>query len=157
MSCFFSASLKWRKFFLTPSASPRCRKIASSNVSECLNVAGCTPDLIEQDRPLLCVGRVRQLRISRRRLRGSHKTSEAIDIGQAVRSRGVFWIWDRVAQRGHFGGHQTAGDAHFVEVGVSGERQQAGMLILPAKSSNPIRTGCFKNGNRNRLAANFAM
>src|SRR5207245_3467269 len=35
MSCFFSASLKWRKFFLTPSASPRCRKIASSNVSDC--------------------------------------------------------------------------------------------------------------------------
>src|SRR5437899_9270070 len=47
---------------------------------ECPNVAGCTPDLIEQDRPLLCAGRARQLRISRRPLRCWPKPSEGIDL-----------------------------------------------------------------------------
>src|SRR5437879_13264491 len=32
---------------------------------ECPNVAGCTPDLIEQDRPLRCRGRGRRLRTHR--------------------------------------------------------------------------------------------
>src|SRR5215216_8173256 len=47
------------------------------------------------------------------------------------------------------------GDANFVQVRLGGERNQAGVLILPAKPSDPQRSARLKHRDVNNLSAHF--
>src|SRR5437762_1863011 len=91
--------------------------------------------------------RTRQRRIARRSLGRAHEPREMIDVLEivVVRIRLTIWFCNRPGSRfswrlggnDHGVAHQrdlfrleSAGDSHFVEVGVGGEGQQTGVLVF---------------------------
>src|SRR5947207_9682639 len=80
-----------------------------------------------------------------------------IDVREAVRAGGVVRLVDGVAEVGDFVGLEAIGDAHFVEIGVGGKRQQAGVLIFPAEAADPGLGGSLEDGNVEYLAANLVV
>src|SRR5262245_26408074 len=87
-----------------------------------------------------------------RRPCGSHEISERLHIGAVVlRISDLIKSRDRSAQRVVF--HRPSvtvkgiGDPHFVEVGVSGERYQTGMLVLPPGTSDAQIVVSFDHRN----------
>src|SRR5438477_8992717 len=78
-----------------------------------------------------------------------------IDVGGAIRAGLVIGLADGVAKIGDFVGLEAAGDAHFVEIGVSREGQKAGMLVLPAEAANGGLARGLENGNVEDLTANL--
>src|SRR5215469_2662901 len=91
--------------------------------------------------------------VSRRRFQRSHETGEVVDIfeiivariGQAVRFGNFCWIIIRdggrhrwVAGSGHFGLLQRVRDSHFIQVGISREGEETGMLVFPAETSDAV-------------------
>src|SRR5216684_1282839 len=87
----------------------------------------------------------------------THEAREMIDIREAVRAGGVVGLRGGVAEIGYFIGLEAIGDAHFVEISVSGKRQQAGVLVFPAETADSGLTGCFQDGNVEYLAANLVV
>src|SRR5216684_3968214 len=103
------------------------------------------------------VGGLRQLRIAGGRFGGAHKTSEMIDIGEAIGARLVIGLTDGVAKVGDFVGLEAAGDPHFVEISVSGEGQKTGLLIFPAEAADGGLAGSFDDGNMQGLATDLVV
>src|SRR6202030_4017949 len=89
---------------------------------QCFDVASRTTDLDKQAYALLCGCAVRELGITRGRFRGANKPREVINVGEAVRSRRVIRLRNRVANLGHLIRLKPVRDAHLVEVCVGGER-----------------------------------
>src|SRR5439155_1036019 len=79
----------------------------------------------------------------------------AVDVGEAIRAGLVIRLAYGVAQVGDFVGLEAASDAHFVEIGVSRERQKAGVLVFPAEAANGGLAGGLENGNVEDLTANL--
>src|SRR5229473_2348543 len=103
------------------------------------------------------VGGLRQLRIAGGRFGGAHKASEMIDIGEAVGAWLVIGLADGVTKVGDFVGLEAAGDPHFVEISVSGEGQETGLLIFPAEAADGGLAGSFDDGNVQGLAADLVV
>src|SRR5258708_39891264 len=79
---------------------------------------------------------------------GADELSKMIDIGEAQCVRNIFRIGCRFADGSHILGAKAAGDAHLVQVGIARKRQQASVLILPAKAphaglSRRLEDGCI--------------
>jgi hypothetical protein len=80
-----------------------------------------------------------------------------INVGQAVRPGRVIGLCGRVAKVGHLIRLKAVSDAHLIEVGVTGERQQARMLVLPTEPSYAHLSGGFYDRNVENLSADFPM
>jgi len=65
---------------------------------------------------------------------------------RAVRAGGVVGFGSGVAKIGDFIGLETIGDAHFVEIGVGGKRQQAGVLVFPSEAADSGLAGASRMG-----------
>ena len=104
-----------------------------------------------------CTGGLRQLCVAGGGFRGAHEARETIDVGEAVRPGLVVRLADGVAQVGDFVGLEAAGDAHFVEIGVSREGQKAGLLVLPAETANAGLARGLEDGNVEDLAADLLL
>src|SRR6267154_4829504 len=109
----------------------------------------------EQGEAFLSCGSAGELRIAAGRFRGAHEAGEAIDIGKAVGAGRVVGLRSVVANIGYLIGLQAVGDAHFVEVRVGDEREQAGVLVLPTEAAYTHLSGSFHDGDIEDLAANF--
>ena len=120
-------------------------------------MASRTTDLVEQAFALLCHCAARELRIPRRRFRGSNKTGEVIDVGKTVGSRCVIRLRNRVADVGDLIRLQAVGDAHFIEVRIAGERQQARVLVFPTEPAHAHLSGSFHDRDLKDLSADFPM
>src|SRR5713226_6419436 len=103
------------------------------------------------------VGGLRQLRIAGGRFGGAHKTSEMIDIGEAIGAWLVIGLADGVAKVGNFVGLEAAGDPHFVEIRVSGEGQKTGLLIFPSEAADGGLAWSFDDGNMQGLATDLVV
>src|SRR5215469_16386075 len=66
----------------------------------------------------------------------------------------IFRIGNRIAKAGNVGGIQAIGDALLVQVRVTGERQKAGVLVLPSKARAAQGAVRFSNWNLNKQTAN---
>src|ERR1700757_4331398 len=121
------------------------------------HVAGRATDLIEQMVTPLCSGTVSELRIARRSFGGPNEAGEMIDVREAVRSRRIIRLCSGVAKLRDLIGLETVSDAHFVEVRIGGEREQARMLVFPAKPAHAHLSGSFYDGNLQDLPADFTM
>src|SRR5215472_379826 len=108
------------------------------------NVADGAADLVKEVGARLSVGCGSQRCIARRRLGGAHKAGKVIDILQPVRAGLVFGVGCGLANRGGVGGVEPVGDALLVQVRVTGERQKAGLLVLPAKPAAANRAAGFR-------------
>jgi len=98
------------------------------------DMAGSTADLIEELRTPLCRSCGCQLLVSRRRFQCPHEPGQSIDIEQSVRTLSVVGLGYSVAQPGDLVRLQRIGDADLIQIGIADERQQAGVLILPAET-----------------------
>src|SRR5262249_19329105 len=61
-------------------------------------------------------------------------------------------ISDRASVGSIFSWLQWAGYSHFIEIGIGGERNQAGVLSLPSEPANAATVLCFENPNADRVA-----
>ena len=119
-------------------------------------VADVAADCVKQACASLRIGSGRQRGITRRGLGGAHETGKVVNVRQTVGVIMVFRIGYRVAQGGAFRWLQAAGHTLLVYVGIGRERQQAGLLVLPAE---PAATNCapsFRNRNLDELSCNLA-
>src|SRR2546428_3073082 len=103
------------------------------------------------------MGGLCQLCIARGRFSGANEAREMIDIGEAVGTWLVIGLAGGVAKVGDFVGLEAAGDAHFVEIGVGGERQKTGLLVLPAEAADRGLAGGFGDGDMEHLAADLVV
>src|SRR5215472_1959386 len=88
-----------------------------------------------------------KLGVARRSFAGTDEPSEMIDVGEPVRARPVIGFRDGVTKIGDFIGLEAAGHPHFVEVGVRGKGEQAGLLVFPAKAPDGGLAGRFDDRN----------
>src|SRR5262249_59785064 len=107
------------------------------------NMADGAADLVKEVGAGLGVGSGRQRGVTRRRLGGAHKAGKVVDILQPVGTGRVFGVGCSLAHVGVVGGIEPVGDALLVQVGVTGERQKAGLLVLPAKPAAANRAAGF--------------
>jgi hypothetical protein len=112
-------------------------------------------DLLEKSATLLRDGAT--LRIGRRCLGSANESGKVVDIGEAVRARSIVGLGDGIADIGDFVRLEAVGNAHFVEISIAGEREQAGVLILPAETAYAHLSGRFHDGHEENLAADFPM
>src|SRR5258705_12696802 len=92
------------------------------------------------------LGSLRQLCIARGCFAGAHETREVIDVGEAVGASLVIGLAGGGAKVGDFVRLEAAGDAHFVEVGVGGKGQEAGLVGLPTEAAASGLAGGFHDG-----------
>src|SRR5882762_1490906 len=111
----------------------------------------------EQGETFLSCGTAGELRIAAGRFRGAHEACEAIDIGKAVGAGLVIGFRSVIANIGYLIGLQAVGDAHFVEVRIAGEREQAGVLVLPAEAADAHLSGSFHDGDIKDLTADLSV
>src|SRR6476646_1127585 len=130
---------------------------ASSSCCERRDVASGTADLVEERFAVFGFGSFGERNVPSGRFRGAHEAGEVIDVGEAVCIGLVVGLGDCVAEIGDLVGLQPAGDAHFIEISVRGERQEAGLLIFPAKAAYAGLAGGFDDGNVKSLAANSSV
>ena len=121
------------------------------------DVADVAADLAEELLTGLRSRRGRQSSVARRRFASTHEASKRVDV--VVR---VFRISNGI-ERSHGISHgstflreQAVGDALFVQVGVGSERQQAGVLVLPAEASATVAPWRLQHGNLNEGSRNPA-
>ena len=77
-----------------------------------------------------------------------------INVGQAISALVVLGIRGGFANAGGICRLQTTGDSLLIHVGIGGEGQQTGLLVLPAETSGPQLTGCFGNGHLDKFTGN---
>src|SRR5580704_19110763 len=129
----------------------------SSGRGERCDVAGGAANFFEQSFAVFSFGSLRERDIARRRFRGAHEASEVIDVEETVGAGRVIGFASGIAEIGDFVGLEAIRDAHFVEIGVSREREQAGMLIFPAEAAHAGFPRNFHDGNVKGLATYFAL
>jgi hypothetical protein len=78
-----------------------------------------------------------------------------VDVEEAVGTSGIVGLGSCVAEIGDLVGLEAIGDAHFVEVGITGKGKEAGVLIFPAEAADSGMARSFDNGNVENLAANL--
>src|SRR5262245_61406784 len=102
------------------------------------NVTDGTTKILKQLSTCYTIRTVRCIQIARRRLGRTHKIGKCFDVVSVVLRIGYVVVSsDRVSIGSIFGWLQWAGDSHFIEIGVRGERNQAAVLIFPAEPANP--------------------
>lgn len=89
---------------------------------ERFDVASRATDLVEKRQAFLCRCAAVELRVARGRFAGANEAREVIDIGKSIGPGRVVRLRDGVAEVGDLVRLQAIGDAHFIEVGVAGER-----------------------------------
>ena len=98
-----------------------------------------------------------ELRVARWRFGGTDEAGEMIDVGETIGPRPVVGFRNRVAKIRYFVGLETAGNTHFIEVSIGRKGQEAGLLILPAKTADGGVAWRLHDGNVKDLAANLVM
>lgn len=121
------------------------------------DVASVAADLLEDRGPGQGVRCVDEIRVACGRFGGAHESGEVVDVGHAVGVRMIFRILSRFAKGGYVLRVEAAGDAHFVQIGVGGKREQAGVLIFPAEARDTSLARRFEYGDLNHLAADGAI
>src|SRR5262249_32706731 len=91
--------------------------------------------------------------VARRSLCRSHKPSLMIYIRKSIITDMIFRIGHRIAEAGNVRGIQATGNALLVQVSIAGERQQAGVLVLPSKPSATKGAVRFSDRNLNKQTA----
>src|SRR5437764_12626773 len=120
-------------------------------------MARCTTNLVKQFGAVLRGGGRGKLRVSSGSLSSADEARKAIDVGKSVGPQLVVWLRRGIAEIGHLVRLETAGDAHLIEVSVGRKRQQAGLLVFPAKSAYARLSRSFQDGHIQDLPANFPM
>src|SRR5260370_2225422 len=98
----------------------------------------------------------RQLRIARRDFRAADELRKVIDVGQAELIRTIFRVRRNLSYGRLVLWPQPVRDSHFVQVGVPDEREQATMLVFPAKAADARLTRRLQDGNLDGFAVNPA-
>src|SRR5258705_6987665 len=119
-------------------------------------VADSTANPVKCLRTGLSIGGSRQSFIARRRLRRSHEAGEFFDIFCILRIGYAVEVGDQTAVGCVLDGQQRAGYSHLVQVGVRGERNQTGVLILPSESAYSQRAPSLEHWHPNVLARDSA-
>src|ERR1700688_1063446 len=119
-------------------------------------MAGAAADLAEYMLPGKRCRGCRQGRIARRNFRAADELRKVIDVAQPQLVRNIFRVrrdlpYARLVLR-----PQSVRDSHFVQVGVSDEREQAAVLVFPAKAADAGLTRRLQNGNLDGFAMNPA-
>ena len=101
--------------------------------------------------PALASGVFARLGVARRRLQRAHEQREELDVDALIVDDAV--VVHRVAVRGVLVRLQRAGDAHLVEIRIRRERDQAGLLALPAESPDSHRPRLLEDRHVDDLPA----
>src|SRR5580704_10363057 len=115
------------------------------------HVADIATKLPEQSLACQSCGGRSQRGVAGRNHRSPHKLGEVVYVSHAE------FIWLIVnARRGvknlsNLSGPQPAGDSHLVEIGISNKREQATMLVFPAKASHAGLSRSLKNRGHNHF------
>ncbi len=122
-------------------------------------MANVTADIVEQARARYAVRRSGKRCVARRPFCGAHETSEMIDVIKALRvGRIVIGIRNHVAETSdvHVVGRKAIADAHLVQVSITRERKQGGVLIFPSKAAHGERSISFQDRNMHGFSADEA-
>ncbi len=121
------------------------------------DVASDAANFVEHGLAMFSVGSLGECDVASGRFGGAYEAREVVDVSKPVGGGLIIGLLHGVAEVGDFVRLERISDAHLVEIGVSGEGEKAGMLILPAEAANAGRAGDFDDGNVEGLAADFAM
>src|SRR5216684_3984244 len=128
---------------------------AGRSGGERLDVTNIAADPIKKFSAQSRFGSLRNVGVAPGRFAGAHEARETIDVREAVGTRRVVGLGGGIAKIGDFVGLETIGNAHFIKIGITGKRQQAGVLVFPAETADAGLTRCFQDGNVEYLAANL--
>src|ERR1700691_6189036 len=118
------------------------------------HVADVTPNLREKLLACQSCGGCGQRGVAGRNHRSTYKLSKVVDVRQAE------FIWLIVnARRGvknlsHLRGTQAVRNPHLVEIGIGNKGEQAAVLVLPAKASDPGLSGSLENWRLHHFSVN---
>src|ERR1700731_4722222 len=109
-------------------------------------------DLVEQVVSGDSVRRRRQSGVAWRSLGSAHEAGKVVDIFKTVWTERIFGIGGGLADCGGIRWLQAAGYALLVDISVSSEGEQAGLLVLPAEASATHRSVGFRHRHLDELA-----
>src|SRR5262245_66362135 len=99
-------------------------------------MAGAAPNLVKHAGTILRQRSEREPLVARRRLESADKPRQAVDVEQPVGSASVVRLERGTAQARYLIRLQRIGDPDFVQVRISDEGQQTGVLVLPAEPTD---------------------
>src|SRR5262249_24091715 len=91
------------------------------------------------------------VRVARDHQGGAHEAGKVVNVLETVGVKWVFGISYRVANAGGIGRLQPAGYPLLVHVSIGSEREQAGLLVLPAKPSSAHQAVGFRHRHLDEL------
>lgn len=124
---------------------------------ESCDVAIGAADFVEERCAVFGFGSLGELSVAGGGFGSTNEAGEVVDVSEPVGSGLIIGLFDGVTKIGDFVRLERIGDAHFVEVGVGGEGEQAGVLIFPPEAADAGVPGGFDDGDVESLAADFAM
>src|SRR5437016_621121 len=120
------------------------------------NMARAAADAGEQTFSSENGGSLREDCIAGRHLRAPDELRKMIDIGEAEIVRDVLRVYRHLADGRGVLRAQSVGHAHFVQVGVTYEREQTTVLVFPAETPDSRLAWCLQNRHLDGFAVDPA-